>query len=80
MTAIGRPRGRACRRRASWSGQRQKASIVEMLPSVSESPSATMPPVSAPASTSTPQTKNQSLVRLAIGITFAAVKSPGGEM
>ena len=51
-----------------------------MLPSVSELPSATMPPVSALASTSTPQTKSQSLVRVAIGITFAAVKSPGGEM
>ena len=45
MTPIGRP-PRATRRRASWSGQRQKASIVEMLPSVSESPSATMPPAS----------------------------------
>jgi hypothetical protein len=59
--------------------RRQNASIVDMLPSVSESPSVTMPPVSALASTSTPQTKNQSLVRLAIGITCAALKSPGGE-
>ena len=32
------------------------------------------------ASTSTPQTKNHSSVRLPTGITVAAVKSPGGEM
>src|SRR3984893_9804013 len=74
ITAIGRPRGRAISRRASWSGQRQNASIVDILPSVSESPSVTMPPVSALASTSTPQTKNQSLVRLAIGITCASAE------
>src|SRR5216683_1004827 len=53
MTAIGRPPVRACRRRESWSGHRQNASIVEMLASVSESPSATMPPVSGEANIST---------------------------
>jgi hypothetical protein len=51
-----------------------------MLASVSESPSATMPPVLAEASTSTPQTKYQSSVSLPTGIATAAVKSPGGEM
>ena len=39
-----------------------------------------MPPVSGPASTSTPQTKYQSSVSLPTGIATAAVKSPGGEM
>ncbi len=38
MTPIGRPPQRACSRRASWSGHRQKASTVEMLASVSELP------------------------------------------
>ena len=49
MTPIGRPPRRAASRRASWSGQRQNASIVEMLPSVSELPSATTPPASSGA-------------------------------
>ena len=51
-----------------------------MLASVSESPSATTPPVSGAASTSTPLTKNQSSVMLPTGITAASAKSPGGEM
>ena len=71
---------RATSRRASWSGQRQNASWVEMFASVSESPSATMPPVSADASTSMPLTKYQSSVIRPTGITASAEKSPGGEM
>src|SRR2546430_40219 len=42
-----------------------------MLASVSESPSATTPPVSREASTSTPQTKYQSSVILPTGIATA---------
>jgi hypothetical protein len=79
MTARGRPRERACRRRESWSGHRQNASIVEMLASVSESPRATIPPVSGGASTSTPHTKYQSSVILPTGIATAEAKSPGGD-
>ena len=70
---------RAMRRRASWSGQRQNASCVEILASVSKSPTATMPPVSAGAHTSMPVTKYQSSVIRPTGITSAAEKSPGGE-
>jgi hypothetical protein len=51
-----------------------------MLASVSEAPSATIPPVSCDASTSTPQTKYQSSVILPTGVATAEAKSPGGEM
>jgi hypothetical protein len=50
------------------------------LASVSESPSATTPPVSCDASTSMPLTKNHSSVILPTGIVLAAAKLPGGEM
>ena len=55
-------------------------SWVEMLASVSESPTATTAPVSCGATTSMPQTKYQSSVRRLTGMTSSAAKSPGGEM
>jgi hypothetical protein len=51
-----------------------------MLASVRESPSATTPPVSVEASTSTPLMKNHSSVIVPTGILISAAKSPGGEM
>src|SRR5262249_53469231 len=80
ITAIGRPLGRAINRRASCDGQLWWPSWVEMLASVSESPTATTAPVSLGATTSTPQTKYQSSVRRPTGITSSAAKSPGGEV
>jgi len=50
-----------------------------MLASVSESPSATIPPVSASASTSTPLRKHHSSAMRPIGMVSAAEKSPGGD-
>jgi len=53
--------------------------MVEMLPSVSESPSATIPRVPGAASTSTPHRKNHWSDRLPTGMTRSAAKLPGGE-
>src|ERR1700732_4057708 len=48
-----------------------------MLPSVKESPSATTPPASSPASTSTPHRKNHWSVRLPTGITASRWSASG---
>jgi hypothetical protein len=51
-----------------------------MLPSVSESPNATMPPASRRASTSIPVTNTKTSASSLTGMSAAEAKSPPGEM
>src|SRR5215831_9418169 len=66
----------ACRRRNRTSGQRALASVVELKPSVIESPKATTARAGRSAITSTPLSQYQVVLVEATGMVVAPVKSP----
>src|SRR5215468_10840795 len=72
--------GCASNRRASWSGHRVLAFNVDCVPSVSDSPMATIAPVCFDARISTPASQNRACVVEFTGKTALPEKSPGIEM